>query len=244
MDRLQRKAYIYSIIELSRDGDMASRSYDIMMNVAVVVGLIPLCIKGTTSYTAAIDVVTSLIFLGDYILRIYTSDYKMGIFSAKAYFANILSPMEVVDLLSILPVLSLLFPVSSVIRLLKLLRIFRVFKLVRYSKTMTRITNVLRRVKGPLSAVLILAMVYIFVIAALIFQAEPDTFPTFFDAIYWATISLTTVGYGDYVPVTFFGKAVAGLSNLVGVAVIALPSGIITAAYMNEITKVKGKHEL
>lgn len=77
-----------------------------------------------------------------------------------------------------------------------------------------------------------------------IFQLEPDLFQTFFDALYWATISITTIGYGDISPVTTVGRFVTMISALVGVAVIALPSGIITAAYMDEIKKKKGKFEL
>jgi voltage-gated potassium channel len=130
------------------------------------------------------------------------------------------------------------------IGLLRLFRFFRVFKLVRYSKTMIVISNVIRKVRSQLLAVLILIIVYIFVSAMLIFQLEPNIFDTFFDALYWATISITTIGYGDISPVTGAGRFIAMISALVGMAVIALPTGIITAAYMNEITKKKSKYEL
>ena len=76
------------------------------------------------------------------------------------------------------------------------------------------------------------------------FQIEPNLFETFFDALYWATISITTVGYGDISPVTDLGRFITMISALVGVAIIALPSGIITAAYMEEIKRKKGKLEL
>ena len=71
-----------------------------------------------------------------------------------------------------------------------------------------------------------------------------DLFETFFDALYWATISITTIGYGDIYPTTDIGRFITMISALVGVAVIALPSGMITAAYMNEISKKKSKYEL
>ena len=130
------------------------------------------------------------------------------------------------------------------IGLLRLFRIFRALKLIRYSKTMIIIANVIRKVKSQLMAVLILIIVYIFVSAMLIFQLEPNLFNNFFDALYWATISITTIGYGDISPVTPIGRLITMCSALVGVAVIALPSGIITAAYMTEITKTKSKYEL
>ena len=65
---------------------------------------------------------------------------------------------------------------------------------------------------------------------------EPDSFNTFFDAIYWATVSLTTVGYGDIYPVTAIGRVVTMLSSFFGIAIIALPAGVITAGYMSEIS--------
>ena len=106
------------------------------------------------------------------------------------------------------------------------------------------IANVVRKVKNQLLAVLILIIVYIFVAAMLVFQLEPNLFKTFFDALYWATISITTIGYGDIYPVTPVGRFITMISALVGMAVIALPTSIITAAYMAEITKKKSKYEL
>jgi voltage-gated potassium channel len=106
------------------------------------------------------------------------------------------------------------------------------------------IANVIRKVKSQLLAVLILIVIYIFVSAMMIYQLEPDLFNNFFDALYWATISITTIGYGDISPVTTSGRMITMVSALVGMAVIALPTGIITAAYMNEINKKKSKYEL
>ncbi len=71
----------------------------------------------------------------------------------------------------------------------------------------------------------------------MIFNIEPQSFRNFFDAIYWATVSLTTVGYGDIYPVTDAGRIITMISSFVGIAIVALPAGIITAGYMNEINK-------
>ena len=127
-------------------------------------------------------------------------------------------------------------------RMLRLLRIFqllRVLKLFRYSKTLVTIVRVAKKVKSQLLAVLILTFMYIITSALLIFQIEPNLFNSFFDAMYWATISITTIGYGDISPLTSVGRFITMISALVGVAIIALPSGIITAAYMDEINKHK-----
>ena len=168
----------------------------------------------------------------------------MGYKSIKAYIAYVLTPLAIMDLLAIIPVITLFVPVSGFIRLLKLFRFFRVFKLIRYSKTMIVIANVIRKVKSQLLAVLILILIYIFVSAMLVFQMEQEIFDSFLDALYWATISITTIGYGDISPVTPVGRIITMISALVGMAIIALPTGIITAAYMNEINKKKTKYEL
>lgn len=80
-----------------------------------------------------------------------------------------------------------------------------------------------------------LAVGYVLTAALLIFNLEPQTFDTFFDAVYWAVISLTTMGYGDIYPVTTVGRIITILSAFVGVAIVALPAGIITAGYMEEL---------
>lgn len=95
--------------------------------------------------------------------------------------------------------------------------------------------NVFRRSKEPLIAVCTLAGAYILVSALVIFNVEPDSFDTFFDAIYWATVSLTTMGYGDIYPITTAGRIITMISSIFGIAIVALPAGIITAGYMNEI---------
>jgi voltage-gated potassium channel len=156
----------------------------------------------------------------------------------------VISPLAIFDLLSIIPVISLFWKVTSVLSLLRLFRVFRVVKLVRYSKSMVIIANVLRKVRKQIGAVFVLVIVYIFIAAMLMFQLEPNLFDTFFDALYWATISITTIGYGDISPVTLLGRIITMISALVGMAVIALPTGIITASYMQEITRKKSKYEL
>lgn len=241
------KRRIYEIIEVSRGDDYTSKTYDCMVTVAVIVGLLPLTMKTTNKYITCIDITTTAIYLIDYIMRVYTSDYKMGVKSYKAYIAYMLSPLAIIDFLSILPIATIFLPplpVIKLIRIFRIFRVFRVFKLVRYSKTMVNITNVIRKVKNQLAAVLVITVIYIVTSAMFIFQIEPDLFDTFFDALYWATISITTIGYGDISPISTAGRFVTMISSLVGVAVIALPSGIITAAYMDEIKKKKSKLEL
>lgn len=242
--KLELKRRIYEILEPSGTNDPASKAYDLLMTTAVIVGLIPMTLKRENYFVLCIDIVTSLLFMIDYGFRLYTADYKMGYKHYRAYIAYVLSPLAIFDLLSIVPVISIFYRPLAGLALLRLFRVFRVVKLVRYSKVMVTITNVLRKVRKQLEAVFILVVIYIFISAMLMFQLEPNLFDTFFDALYWATISITTIGYGDISPVTPLGRILTMISALVGMAVIALPTGIITASYTQEITRKKSKYEL
>ena len=95
----------------------------------------------------------------------------------------------------------------------------------------------IRKQKAPLLAVGTLSAAYILISALVVFNVEPDTFNNFFEAIYWAAVSLTTVGYGDIYPVSTAGRIVTMVSSFVGIAIVALPSGIITAGYLDEVQK-------
>ena len=88
-----------------------------------------------------------------------------------------------------------------------------------------------------------MAIGYILVSALIIFNVEGDSFSSFFDAIYWATVSLTTVGYGDIYPVTTAGRIITMISSIFGIAIVALPAGIITAGYMDVINEEKNNKE-
>lgn len=239
------KKRIYEIIETGHEDDIASIIYDIMIVVSIIGGFTPLMIKQANTYTKALDLLIIFVFFIDYVLRVYTSDYKMGIKSYKAYIYYATTPMAIIDLLSIVPILSFIIPGNTVIiDAFRLFKVMRILKVTRYSSTMVAVSNVIRRVKKELGAVLLFTLLYIYTSALIIFQVEPDSFESFFDAIYWATISITTIGYGDISPTTSLGRFVTMLSALVGVAIIALPTGIITAAYMDEIKRRKNKGKL
>lgn len=158
----------------------------------------------------------------------------------KPFFIYPVTPMAIIDLLAILPTFTIMasgFKILKLFRLLRTFRVLKVFKIFRYSKSIIVISNVIKKQKEPLLAVCVLAAAYIIICALIIFNVEPDTFDNFFSAIYWATVSLTTMGYGDIYPVSTTGRIVTMLSSFVGIAIVALPAGIITAGYMDEIRK-------
>lgn len=234
---------IYEIIEVAEDNDVISRVYDIFMIVAIVASIVPLAVKDSGTWGQVIDIVCVVIFMIDYILRWATADYNYpDQKKAIAFLRYPVSFMALVDLVSILPSfvsISAGFRLVRIFRLFRAFRVFRVFKGLRYSKNFKRITSVLKKSKDSLIAVGVMATAYILIAALIIFNVEPDSFGNFFDAIYWATVSLTTVGYGDIYPVTVFGRIVTMVSAVLGVAVVALPAGIITAGYMKQLEKEK-----
>lgn len=235
---------LYEIIEKSKDDDKLSHIYDVMMIIIIVISLIPLALKQENGVLVVLDKTALVIFIIDYLLRWITADYKFEKHSAFSFLRYPISLIAIIDLLSILPSLSIIsrgFKVLRVLRMIRALRVLRVFKVLRYSNNFIIITNVIKYSRKSLGTVLALALGYIAVSALIIFNVEPDSFDTFFDAIYWATVSLTTVGYGDIYPVSIMGRIITMFSSLLGIAIVALPAGIITAGYMNEINREKDK---
>ena len=233
---------IFKIIEKSESGDKLSSIYDVVMMIMIVLSLLPLAFKEEHRIFYVMDKMTVTVFIVDYLLRWMTSDYKYDKKKWTVFVKYPFSMMAIIDLISILPSLTIVnngFKVLRVVRMIRTLKVFRIFKAVRYSKSFEIIGNVIKNSKSSLLAVCVLAVGYIVISALVIFNVEPESFYNFFDAIYWATVSLTTVGYGDIYPVTTMGRVITMISSMFGIAIVALPAGIITAGYMNEIQKEK-----
>ena len=228
---------LFLIIEPVDGVNRLSAIYDFIMMSTIIISVIPLAFKETNIIFQWIDYITVSIFILDYILRLITADYKIKK-SVASFFVYPFTPMAIVDLIAILPSLTVLgsgLRLFKLLRLFRTLQVFRTFKFLRYSKSFDIIISTFKKQKKVLSAVATLAIAYIFISALVIYNVEPESFNTFFDAVYWATISLTTVGYGDIYPVTTIGRVVTMISSIFGIAIIALPSGVITAGYMAEI---------
>lgn len=226
---------IYEIIEKAEDNDKASKIYDIFMMISIIASIIPLCFVEQYPIFIVIDKVTVVIFIVDYIFRLITADYYTKNTGIVSFITYPFRPMSIIDLLSILPSVTNLSYAFRVFRVFRLFKTLRIFKFFRYSKNITIILNVLSKKKDALLTVGMLAFSYIFVTALIVFQVEPDTFGNFFKAIYWATVSLTTVGYGDIYPTSDIGRIISMISSFLGIAIVALPSGIIISGYQEEI---------
>lgn len=207
-----------------------------VMTVLIVASLVPLCFKDSNPALEVVEYVCVVVFILDYLARWVTADLKLGK-GALSFVIYPFTPMAIIDLLSILPVFLALNDALRTLRVLRLFRAARAFKLIRYSRSASAISAVFEKQRQALLAVLCFAIAYILVSALVVFNVEPDTFHTFFDAVYWAVVSLTTVGYGDLYPSTDVGRTIAMISSLMGVAVVALPSGIITAGMLDELRR-------
>lgn len=212
--------------------------YDTFMFTVIIMSIIPLAFVKQQSWMTLIDRITVIIFIVDYILRWFVADKLSN--KLNKFILYPLTPMAIIDLLSILPSITLLnssFKLLKIFRLFRSLRLLKILKLVRYSKSITMICNVFKKQKETFITILVMDITYILVSALVIINVEPETFPTYFDALYWATISLTTVGYGDVYAVTTIGKIITMISSFLGIAVVALPAGIITSGLMDELSK-------
>ncbi|MGL6294531.1 ion transporter, partial [Eubacterium aggregans] len=228
-----------AIININRGAgdDYLSRLYDIFIMIVAFLSIVPMMFKAMTPVLSLIDTVTVYILFADYVFRWIAADYTTGKLGWRVFVRYPFTIFAILDIISILPSLSLL-PQS-----LMILRLFRIFKVLRYSKTFQYIARVFKAEKETLGYVLIIALAYIFLSALVMFNYEPDTFNHFFDALYWATTAMTTVGYGDIYPVSIVGKFISMVSSLFGIAVIAMPAGIVTAGFMNVFNEDREKTE-
>ena len=238
---------IFEIIERDENDNLISKLYDRIMQLAIFVSIIPLMFRGQNVIFTTIESVVTILFVTDYLLRWLTTDLRS---KKKGIWAFVLYPftlIAIIDLLTILPAISYVNDSLRVLRTWRLLRILRIAKVFKYYEPLQIVMEVFRKKAPVLLTVVGFALFYIFVTALFMFNVEqsvnPKTgelfFDDFFDALYWSTCTLTTVGYGDIYPISDIGRIVSMISALVGIAIIALPSGIITAGYMEEVQERK-----
>lgn len=191
-----------------------------------------------------------VIFTVEYLVRITTADFVFPQYKGWRPFTKyIFSFMALVDLLSILPsLLLILLPKGLLaefqfIRMLRIMRVFRVLKITRYSNSLRMMGEVLKEKSGELSITIFVALILMVIASTLMYYAEhttqPDQFPDIVHAFWWAVATLTTVGYGDVYPVTALGKILSGVIALLGIGLVALPTGILSSAFVDRMEDSK-----
>ena len=244
---------IFNIIEIGNNDDLPSVAFDrfivivIFVNLAVTLAQTFDRLAPYETMLDALEFITIIIFIIEYILRLITADYlypEIGD-SNKARLRFMVSSYGIIDLLTIVPYfLPFIFPVGAVaFRMFRVIRIFRLFKINSKYDAFNVITSVLIEKKDQIISsmcmILILMLASSLCMYSLEHDAQPDQFRNAFSGIWWSVSTLLTVGYGDIYPVTTAGKIMAIIISFLGVGMVAVPTGIISAGFVEQYTEMK-----
>lgn len=248
---------LYEIVEIGEAGDNVSRAYDIFYTVLIIVNLAA-CIAYTFNDIEArcgtllniIEDVTVFFFAVDYALRVFTSVCRFPERStAGAVAGYVFSFMGIVDLLSFLPnYLPFFFPSGAVaFRMFRVIRIFRLFRINKYYDSLNVITEVIKSKSEQLISSVFIIFILIISSSMCMYSientAQPDVFENAFSGIWWAVSTLLTIGYGDIYPVTPLGQAISIVITILGVGMVAIPTGIISAGFVDQYSRIKKMNE-
>lgn len=231
------KQYIKSIVEIN--DNKKSRVFAFFIQVLILVSIITFSIETipnlkpeTKTILQVIEWFSVIVFSLEYVLRIYVADSKPKF---------IFSFFGIIDLLAILPFyLSFGVDLRS-LRALRFLRLFRILKLVRYNRAMNHFTSAIKSAKEEIFLFIFITLILIYFSAVGIYyfenEAQPEHFSSIFDSLWWAIITLTTVGYGDVYPITVGGKVFTFIILMIGLGIVAIPTGIISSALTKSVDK-------
>ena len=244
------KRRVYDIIEIGNTNDIPSRLFDILITIVILASLTATIMMTYEEFRSlkglleAVDLITVIIFTIEYALRLWTSDILYPDRTrAKAMLGFVLSGTGIVDLLTFFPYyLPIVFPAGAVaFRIFRVIRIFRLFKInARYDAFNVIIDVIKEKSKQIFSSVV---MVIILMIASslcmysLEHEAQPEVFKNAFSGIWWSASTLLTIGYGDIYPVTVGGRIMAIVISFLGVGMVAIPTGIISAGFVESYTR-------
>lgn len=256
MDKKKREHIryrIYEILEVRAGIDHAARVYDVIYLMTIIINLTVSIMYTYESYRAeygelltAIENITVALFCIDYILRLCTAKYMYpeahGPGAVRKY---VLSFTGIIDMLSFLPYyLPFFFPSGAVaFRMLRVMRVFRLFRINAYYDSLKLITDVLNSKRQQLFSsvftILILMLASSLCMYSLEHEAQPEVFTNAFSGIWWSASTLLTVGYGDIYPITTLGKMFGIFITFLGVGMVAIPTGIISAGFVDQYSRIK-----
>lgn len=253
----QRRKRIFEIIEVGNDLDYISRGYDFTNAFVIILNLTVSTLLTFSElqtqygkFLFIIEEITVAFFCIDYLLRLWTAKFLYPeLTEGHAVRKYVLSFTGIVDLCSFLPYyLPFFFPAGAVaFRMFRIIRIFRLFRINSYYDSLNVITAVINDKKQQLFSsvfiILILMLASSLCMYSLEHEAQPEVFQNAFSGIWWAASSLLTVGYGDIYPVTILGKCFGIFITFLGVGIVAIPTGIISAGFVEQYTTLKRKSE-
>jgi voltage-gated potassium channel len=242
---------IFEIIERSKGSDIPSAIFDVAIIILILLNIAAVIAASFNKFAEAnagalsrFEIFSIVVFSIEYILRILTADYKYPE-SKYPHIKYFFSASAIIDLAAIIPFyLPFVTRIDlRFLRILRLLRMFRVFKLGRYNESMAIIGRVLKKEKEKLITTIILTIIMIFVASSIMYYvenpAQPEVFTNIIETTWWSIATFTTIWYGDVYPITVAGKILGGIISLLGIMLIALPSGIICSGFMTEINHEK-----
>ena len=247
------KAKVFNMVSIGVVDEPINRAYDVISTVALILNLFS-AFAITFDYMEehysgalyAIEAVTVFFFAVDYVLRLFSSSYEYPKETTKrAALKYVLSFAGIVDLLSFLPYyLPGFFPMgSSVFRLFRVARILRLFRINAYYDQLNVISEVIssksQQLRASVFIILILMLASSLCMYSVEHDAQPDVFSNAFSGIWWSASTLLTVGYGDIYPVTILGKILGIIISFLGVGMVAIPTGIISAGFVEQYQKLK-----
>lgn len=246
------KKRIFQIIQIGTRTDIPSMCFDILIVLVILLNISVTFIQtfewsaGYAGILGAVELGTMLIFLAEYILRLWTADC---LYPEKSYPAAVLtfavSFFGLVDLMTILPYFCPFFIPSGAVafRMLRVVRILHLFRINSRYDAFNVITAVIRDKKNALMSSIFLVLVLMLASSLCMYglehEAQPDNFSNAFSGIWWSVSTLLTVGYGDIYPVTIGGRLMAIFIAFLGVGMVAIPTGIISAGFVEYYTKIK-----
>jgi len=246
------KKKVFEIIEPARGVSRLSGVFDWFITTLILASVVSVFVvtfdipDWLNSFLFKFEVVAVAIFTVEYLLRIWTADllYKDKTpFMARLQY--VVSAMAIVDLVAILPFYLPMFLPTSVLgmRALRLVRLFRILKLNRYSAAMASIGRVIKEKRRELSGsfffVALLMVISSLLMYAIEHDAQPQVFKNAFSGLWWAVATLTTVGYGDIYPVTVLGRIIGAFIAILGIAAVAIPTGIISSGLIESMSRGK-----
>lgn len=252
--RFSLKYRICKCLDLAEPQDLASKLFDafllglIFLNFLVIaLATVDSLLEKYLDLFRAVDFFSVVVFTVEYVLRVWSctakESYRDPIWGRLRF---MLTPLAIIDLIAILPFyLPLLSPQLRVVRSLRLLFFFRVFKLNRYTDSLNILLRVFRLKKEELFVSFLALFILLSLSSSLMYffehEAQPEAFSSIPQAMWWGTITLTTVGYGDVYPITLVGRILGAIVAILGIGLFALPAGILASGFSEELQARKAK---